>query len=85
MKENVPLLFRINSMGFDHIASPPLLPVLWFFLYVFSCGTSFLVGFRFFFSFSKGSSADCCDFGVLMGGGKLKVFPCYLGCSLVFL
>ena len=49
MKENVPLLIMINSMGFDHIASPPLLPVsMWFHLYVFNYTVSFLVGLSLF-------------------------------------
>ena len=39
------LVIHLGNTGFNFIRSPPLLPVsLWFLLYVFSCGTSFLVG-----------------------------------------
>ena len=36
-------------VDFDHTTSPPLLPIsLWFLLYIFSCGNSFLLVFRLF-------------------------------------
>ena len=49
--------------------APPTL-LLWFFLYVFECRISFLVGSSVFFHQWLFSS---CDFGVLMRGGELKV------------
>ena len=61
-----------RGMGLDYIVNSPLLPVsLWFFLYVFSCRRSFLVGSGLFIS---GCPENSCGFGVLVRGGELKVF-----------
>ena len=58
-------------MVFYYTMILPFLPVsLWFFLYVLSCRKSFLVGSSLFHQWC---SADHCDFGVLVGGGELRI------------
>ena len=62
-----------KGMGLDYMVSSPLLPIsVWLLLYVFSCRRSFLVGLVFFIN---GCSVYSCDFGVLVRGDELRVFP----------
>ena len=60
-----------GGVGLDH-RSPPLLPVSWFLLYIFSCRKSFLLVFRSFLIHN--CSVNSCNFGMFIEGGELRVF-----------
>ena len=61
-------------MGLDCTASPPLLHILlWFLLYIFSCG-------KIFFARLQVILINCCHLGVSMGGDELGVILlCHFG------
>ena len=63
------LFVGYRSVGLDCFRSLPFLPILWFFLYVFSCGKPFLLVFRGFLQMIVSSSKT----GVPLGS-ELKVF-----------
>ena len=64
-----------RGAGPNHTASLPLLPVSrCLLLYVFICKRSFLLVFRLFSHSTENRSVNSCDFGVCVGGGKLRVF-----------
>lgn len=70
-----------GAVGFDCITSLPLLPIsLWFFLFIFRYGRSFLVGCNLFHQWLF---CSYCDFGLLMRGGELRVLLCCLGHSQI--
>ena len=64
-------------MALDYIAKASLIPSRW--------GFFFYGRFKSFFFFVNICSGVCCDFGVLMRGGKLKSFACHFISSLFHL
>lgn len=60
-------------MGLHSTATPPLLPIsFWFLLHIFSCGKHFLLAFM---SFSQiFALIDSCNFSVPIAGSELRVF-----------
>ena len=64
-----------RGAGPNHAASLPPLPISpCLLLYVFICKRSFLLVFRLFSHSTDNRSVNSCDFGVCVGGGKLRVF-----------